>query len=167
MRVPLACAFMLGVAGGARTMLPAATVSRAVRGGTLCVKGTPLAFAEGLNLNRILAGLALAEIVADKLPMTPSRKATAAFAARVLSGALAGAAVGVVARRPTLGALLGMCWCDRRHGGRRGIPVRWLASLFDRDLPAAVIEDLVALALIGFVSSKLKDCAVPGEVSLA
>ena len=99
MRVPLACAFLLGVAGGARTMLPAATVSRAVRRGTLCVKGTPLAFAEGLNLNRILVGLALAEMVADKLPMTPSRKATATFAARVLSGALAGAAVGVVARR--------------------------------------------------------------------
>jgi uncharacterized membrane protein len=166
MRVPLACAFLLGVAGGARTMLPAATVSRAVRRGTLCVKGTPLAFAEGLNLNRILVGLALAEIVADKLPMTPSRKATATFAARVLSGALAGAAVGVVARRPTLGALLGSAGAIVGTEGGAAFR-RWLASLFDRDLPAAVIEDLVALALIGFVSSKLKDCAVPGEVSLA
>jgi uncharacterized membrane protein len=37
----------------------------------------------------------------------------------------------------------------------------WLASLFDRDLPAAVIEDLVALALIGYVSSQIKQCAQP------
>jgi uncharacterized membrane protein len=108
MRVPLACAFWLGVAGGARTMLPAAAVSRAVRAGTLCMEDTPVAFLEGMNLNRLLVGLALAEIVADKLPMTTSRKATAAFTARVLIGALAGTAVGVVARRTTLGALLGV-----------------------------------------------------------
>ena len=164
MPVPLACAFWLGMAGGARTMLPAAAVSRAVRAGTLCMEGTPLAFAEGRNLNRIL--VALAEIVADKLPMTPSRKQTAAFAARVLSGALAGAAVGVVARRATLGALLGMAGAI--VGTEGGAAFRsWMASLFDRDLPAAVIEDLVAFALIGFVSSKLKECALPAERSLA
>jgi uncharacterized membrane protein len=128
------------------------------------MEGTPLAFAEGRNLNRIL--VALAEIVADKLPMTPSRKQTAAFAARVLSGALAGAAVGVVARRATLGALLGMAGAI--VGTEGGAAFRsWMASLFDRDLPAAVIEDLVAFALIGFVSSKLKECALPAERSLA
>jgi uncharacterized membrane protein len=162
MRVPLYSAFWLGVAGGARTMLPAATVSRAVREGTLCMEGTPLAFVEGRNLNRLLVGLALAEIVADKLPMAPSRKAAALFAGRVLSGALAGAAVGVVARRATLGALLGMAGAV--VGTEGGAAFRsWLASLFGRDLPAAVIEDLVAFALIGYVSSKLRACAVPGE----
>jgi hypothetical protein len=31
----------------------------------------------------------------------------------------------------------------------------------------AVIEDLVAFALIGFVSSKLKECAAPAEGSPA
>jgi uncharacterized membrane protein len=164
MRVPLACAFWLGVAGGARTMLPAAAVSRAVRAGTLCTEGTPVAFLEGMNLNRLLVGLALAEIVADKLPMTPSRKATAAFTARVLIGALAGTAVGVVARRTTLGALLGVAGAV--VGTEGGAAFRsWLASLFERDLPAAVIEDLVALALIGFVSSKLEACAMPAESS--
>ena len=147
-------------------MLPAATVSRAVREGTLCTQGTPLAFMEGRNLNRLLVGLALAEIVADKLPMTPSRKATTAFAARVLSGALAGAAIGAIGRRTILGALLGMAGAV--IGTEGGAAFRsWLASLFDRDLPAAVIEDLVAFALIGFVSSKLKECALPTEGSLA
>ncbi|MGA9587810.1 MAG: DUF4126 domain-containing protein [Terracidiphilus sp.] len=147
-------------------MLPAATVSRAVREGTLCTRGTPLAFMEGRNLNRLLVGLALAEIVADKLPMTPSRKATTAFAARVLSGALAGAAIGAIGRRTILGALLGMAGAV--IGTEGGAAFRsWLASLFDRDLPAAVIEDLVAFALIGFVSSKLKECALPTEGSLA
>jgi uncharacterized membrane protein len=147
-------------------MLPAATVSRAVREGTLCMEGTPLAFAKGRNLNRLLVGLALAEIVADKLPMTPSRKAAILFAGRILSGALAGAAVGIVARRATLGAMLGMAGAV--VGTEGGAAFRsWMASLFDRDLPAAVIEDLVALALIGFVSSKLKECALVGEGSPA
>jgi uncharacterized membrane protein len=159
MRVPLTCAFLLGVAGGARTMLPAAAVSRAVRAGSVSTKGTPLAFLEGRNLNRLLVGLALAEIVADKLPMTPSRKQTAAFAARVISGALGGAAVGAASRRAAFGTLLGMAGAI--VGTEGGAAFRsWLASLFDRDLPAAVIEDLVALALIGYVTSKLKDCAV-------
>ena len=147
-------------------MLPAATVSRAVRAGTLCVKDTPLAFAKSQNLGRLLAGMAVAELVIDKLPMTRSRKMNAAFAARILSGALAGAAIGNVTRRPRLGALLGIAGAI--VGTEGGAAFRsWLSSLFERDLPAAVIEDLVALALIGFVSSKLKACAVPAEVELA
>jgi uncharacterized membrane protein len=166
MRVPLACAFMLGVAGGARTMLPAASVSRAVRAGTLCVKDTPLAFAESQNLGRLLAGMALAELVIDKLPMTPSRKMTAAFAARLVSGGLAGAAIGIAARRTTLGALLGLAGAV--VGTQGGAAFRsWLASLFERDLPAALIEDMIVFALIGYVSSKLKACAVEGEKSPA
>jgi uncharacterized membrane protein len=43
----------------------------------------------------------------------------------------------------------------------------WLASLFEQDLPAAIIEDLVAFALIGYASSKLKTCALPAERVLA
>ena len=122
-------------------------------------------FLEGRNLNRLLVGLALAEFVADKLPMTPSRKHAAAFAARVVSGALAGAAVGAASRRAALGTLLGMAGAI--VGTEGGAAFRsWLASLFDRDLPAAVIEDLVALALIGYVTSKLKACALPAEGSL-
>ena len=159
MRVPLTCAFLLGVAGGARTMLPAAAVSRAVRAGSVRTEGTPLAFLEGRNLNHLLVGLALAEIVADKLPMTPSRKQTAAFAARVISGALAGAAVGAASRRAAFGMLLGMGGAI--VGTEGGAAFRsWLASLFNRDLPAAVIEDLVALALIGYVNSQFQACAL-------
>jgi uncharacterized membrane protein len=165
MRVPLTCAFFLGVAGGSRAMLPAAAVSRAVRSGSVQTEGTPLRFLEGRNLNRILVGLALTELVADKLPMTPSRKHTAAFAARVVSGALAGAAIGAASRRAALGALLGRAGAI--VGTEGGAALRsWLASLFDRDLPAAVIEDLVALALIGYVTSKLKACGLPAEGSL-
>jgi uncharacterized membrane protein len=141
-------------------MLAPAAVSRAARTGALRVEGTPLAFMEGRNLNRLLIGLALAELVADKLPMTPSRKAAAGLAVRVATGALVGAAVGADARRAPLGALLGMAGAV--VGTESGAAFRsWLASLFDRDLPAAVIEDLITFALIGFVSSKIKACALP------
>ena len=165
MRVPLTCAFLLGVAGGARSMLPAAAVSRAVRAGSVCTTGTPWAFLDGRNVNRLLVGLALAELVADKLPMTPSRKESAAFAARVISGALAGAVVGAASRRAAFGTLLGIAGAI--VGTEGGAAFRsWLASLFDCDLPAGVIEDLVALALIGYVTSKLKACALPAEGSV-
>ena len=48
-------------------MLPAAAVSRAARAGLLHTRGTPIAFMGRRNTNRLLVGLALAEIVADKL----------------------------------------------------------------------------------------------------
>jgi len=163
MPVPLTCAFVLGVAGGSRSMLAPAAVSRAARGGALLVEGTPLAFMEGRNLNRLLVVLALAELVADKLPMTPSRKEAAGFAARVAAGALVGAAVGAGTRRAPLGALLGIAGAVVGTQGAAAFR-SWLASLFDRDLPAAVIEDLVTFALIGFVGSKLKECALPSAV---
>jgi uncharacterized membrane protein len=115
---------------------------------------------EGKNLNRVLVGLALAEIVADKLPMTPSRKEAVGYGARILSGALAGAVVGASARRTSLGALLGVAGAV--VGTESGAAFRsWLGSLFEHDLPAAVIEDLVTFALIGYASSKLKECAAP------
>jgi uncharacterized membrane protein len=164
MRLPLACAFMLGVVSGSRSMLAPAVVSRAVRGGALRVEGTPLAFLEGRNLNHLLVGLALAEIVADKLPMTPSRKAAFGYSVRVVTGGLAGAVVGSASRRPTLGALLGIAGAVT--GTEGGAAFRsWLSSLFERDLPAAVIEDLVTFALIGFINSKLKECALPSAVA--
>ncbi len=165
MQVPLTCAFLLGVAGGARSALPAAAVSRAVRAGSVRTQGTAWGFLKGRNLNRLLVGLALAELVADKLPMTPSRKQAAAYAARVISGALAGAAVGAASRRAAFGTLLGIAGAV--VGTEGGAAFRsWLSSLFKRDLPAAVIEDLVALALIGYVTSRLSACALPAAASL-
>ncbi|WP_348263580.1 DUF4126 domain-containing protein [Telmatobacter sp. DSM 110680] len=160
MRVPLACAFMLGVVSGSRSLLAPAVVSRAIRGGTVRVEGTPFAFLEGRSLNHLLVGLAFAEVVADKLPMTPSRKAAFAYTGRIVTGALAGAAIGSHSKRVSLGVLLGMAGAV--VGTEGGAAFRsWLASLFERDLPAAVIEDLVTFALVGFVNSKLKKCALP------
>lgn len=160
MKVPLVCAFMFGVVSGSRSMLAPAALSRAVRGGMLRVKSTPVAFLKERNLNHLLVGLALAEIVADKLPMTPSRKASFAYTTRMVSGGLTGAVIGSVSRRATLGALLGVAGAV--VGTEAGAAFRsWLSSLFDRDLPAAVIEDLVTFALIGYVNSKLNECASP------
>lgn len=161
---PLACAFLLGIAGGARSTLPAAAVSRAVRVGNVDARGTFFGFLEGRNLNRLLVGMAVAEFIADKLPMTPSRKQTAAFTVRIISGALAGASIGG-SKRATLGALLGIAGAI--VGTEGGAAFRsWLASLFERDLPAAVVEDLIALALIGYVSSKLKSWDLSAEGGL-
>jgi uncharacterized membrane protein len=146
-------------------MLPTAAISRAVQAGSVGTTGTSFRFLNSRNLNRFLVGLAVAEFVVDKLPMTPSRKSSAAYAGRLMTGALAGAAVGEASQRAALGGLLGIAGAI--VGTEGGAAFRsWLASLLDRDLPAAVIEDLVALALIGYVSSKLNSCALPAQRSM-
>ena len=58
--------------------------------------------------SRVLIGLALAELVADKLPATPSRLAPPALGARLVSGALCGAVLGSHRRKSAIqGAVLG------------------------------------------------------------
>lgn len=42
----------------------------------------------------ILTVLAIGELINEKLPKTPSRKAPVPFAARVVTGALSGSAIG-------------------------------------------------------------------------
>jgi len=76
-------------------MTAPAAISWAARTGWLNVAPTSLAFLGYAFTPWILTLLALAELVSDQLPTTPSRKAPGPFGARILSGALSGAAIGV------------------------------------------------------------------------
>src|SRR3954452_2636774 len=87
-------AFLIGVIAGLRSMTAPAVVSWAARLGWLNLESTPLAFLGYTATPWIFAVLAVAELVADKLPTTPSRKAAGPFGARILFGGLSGAAVG-------------------------------------------------------------------------
>lgn len=136
-------ALLLGFAGGGRTFLPLAAVALAAWRGAL-VPPADLGFfaspwaAGGLTL------LALAELVGDKHPRTPSRTRPGPFVARIASGALAGAAV--MAAQPLAGVLVGgaagAASCHALHALRAR-----MAAALGRDLPAALLEDLLALAL--------------------
>jgi uncharacterized membrane protein len=137
-------ALLIGVIAGLRTMTAPAAVAWAAHLGWLDLTGSWLAFLGWQWTPWILTALALLEFVADQLPSTPSRTVPPQFGARIVSGALCGAAIGVAAGSLWLGAGLGIVGAVAGTlGGRaaRGA----MARAFGRDTPAALIEDAVAI----------------------
>jgi uncharacterized membrane protein len=140
-------AFLLGVVSGLRAMTPPMVVSwAAARMGWLSLGGTWLSWLGASIAPYILSLLAIGEIVNDKLPKTPSRKAPPSFAIRVCSGALAGAALGVgfgaMAGGLVAGALGAVAGTLAGYEAR----TRLVKATGGRDLPVALIEDVIAVA---------------------
>jgi uncharacterized membrane protein len=136
-------ALVLGVLTGLRTLAAPTAASIAARSGRLDPGSGWLSFLRLTWTPWILVVFAIAELIGDQLPSTPSRTVPLQFGARIVASALAGAAVGqsvsatiAGAGAGTLGAVIGTL------GGRafRGA----LANAFGRDRPAAFIEDAVA-----------------------
>ncbi len=150
----IAVALCLGIVSGLRAMTSPAVVSWAARLGILALAGTHLAFLGYAATPWILTLLALAEIANDKRPSTPSRKVPAQLAGRVGSGALVGAAVGIVAGSVVFGLLAGVVGSLIGTYGGAAVRAR-LAKAFGRDLPAAVLEDAVAILLAIFAVSRI------------
>ena len=138
-------ALLIGVIAGLRTMTAAAAVSWAAWMGALPLAGTPLAFLGATVTPWILTVLALGELVADQLPKTPSRKVPVQFGARLLVGAVAGAAIGAAMDNMLTGAGLGLMGALIGTYGGAEARAR-MAAAFGRDRPAALIEDAVAVA---------------------
>jgi uncharacterized membrane protein len=84
------------------------------------------------------------ELVGDQLPSTPSRTVPVQFAARIVSGALSGAAVGHSGGSLVGGAACGIAGAVAGTLGGRAFRAR-LAAAFGKDRPAAFVEDAVAL----------------------
>jgi len=139
-------ALLIGVVAGLRGMTAPAITSWAARSGWLDVQGTPMAWMGAAVTPWIFTVLALAELVGDQLPRTGSRKAPGPFAVRIATGGLSGAAVGASAGMLAVGAVLGAIGAVIGTLGGYEFRAR-LARAFGRDLPAALIEDAVAIAL--------------------
>ena len=92
----------------------------------------------------IFALLALAELVTEQLPRTPSRTVPMQFATRVLIGALAGATLGASGHMLVGGAILGGIGAVVGTLGGAAARAR-LGARLRRDLPAAFLEDIVAI----------------------
>jgi uncharacterized membrane protein len=102
----------------------------------------------------ILLLFAIAELVVDQLPTTPSRTTPGPFAARVLAGMLAGWAIGV-AHGSTAGAIVAGA-IGAVIGTLGGYTFRMrLARALGRDRPAALIEDALAYLVAALVVSRL------------
>jgi len=125
-------------------MTAPAAVSWAARTGWLNLAPTGLAFLGYAITPWILTLLALAELVTDQLPTTPSRKAPGPFGARILSGGLSGAAIGASRGSLFTGMIAGILGAVIGTVGGYAFRAR-LAALLGNDRPAALIEDAIAI----------------------
>jgi uncharacterized membrane protein len=145
----LISAFVLGVVCGLRSMVGLAAVSWAARGQQIPLAGTWLSFLGFRFTPYITSLLAVGEIINDKLPKTPSRLVPPQFIGRVVMGALTGAAIALSQGHFLIGFLSGIV--GSVVGTLGGAKARALAAkLFGRDLPAALLEDVIAVALAAF-----------------
>jgi len=144
-------AFLIGVIAGLRSMTAPAAVSWAARLGWLHLENTWLAFLGFAATPYILSLLALGELIADKLPNTPSRKAPVGFIARILSGALCGAALGAGSPAQIGGLLAGVLGAIAGTLGGYEFRARLVKATGGNDLPIALLEDAIAIGGAFFV----------------
>jgi uncharacterized membrane protein len=137
-------ALLIGVVAGLRAMTAPAAVSWAAHLGWLPLQDTPLAFLGFTATPYIFTVLAIVELITDQLPKTPSRTVPMQFGVRIVLGGLCGAAIGAAHGglpggliAGVVGAVIGTLGGARARGA--------LARAFGRDLPAALIEDAVAI----------------------
>lgn len=143
-------AFLIGVVAGLRSMMAPAAVSWAAKLGWLPLVNTRLAFLGFAATPCILSALAIGELIADKLPKTPSRKAPGPFAVRILSGGLCGAAIGAHQEALVQGLLAGVLGSLVGTLGGYEFRARLVAAMGGKDLLIALLEDAIAICLAFF-----------------
>ena len=137
-------ALLIGVVAGLRAMTAPAAVAWGAHLGLIPLQGTPLAWLGGNIATWTFTALAVLELVADQLPKTPSRKVPVQFGTRIASGAFCGAAIGMTANAWVGGAVAGAIGAVLGTLGGADVRGR-LAKAFGKDLPAGLIEDVVAV----------------------
>ena len=129
-------AFVLGIAAGLRVFTPPAAVLLA-RGGIW---------------GYVFAILAVGEYVADSLPMAPARTMLPSLVLRMISGGFVGFMAGGTAGMGTVGAIVGIV--GALIGSYGGLSARlWAIARFG-PIPAALLEDVIAIGLAVFVVTR-------------
>ena len=138
--------FLLGIVTGMRTMTAMAAVCWAAWLGWLPETGWAF-WTTYLVSAVVFTLLALGEYVGDTLSTTPSRKAPGPAVARFVFGGLVGALVAKAISEPLAGGILtGVLGAAIGTWG--GFAVRhWTAKKVGNDLPVALAESALALAL--------------------
>ena len=149
----LILAFLIGVISGLRAMTAPAAVSWAARLGWLHLENTWLAFLGFAATPYVFSLLAIGELITDQLPGTPSRKVPMQFGTRIFVGALCGAALGATGDALTGGLIAGVLGAVAGTLGGAGFRSR-LAKAFGKDLPAALVEDAIAIGGAFFIVSR-------------
>jgi uncharacterized membrane protein len=142
----LALAAGIGVVAGLRAMTAPAAVSVVAHRNALPLGHSKLHFLQSTASASLTTVAALGELVTDKLPSTPNRTDPPSLAARIVSGAVCGAAFAASAKRSiTAGALVG--GLGAIAGTFAGYELRRrIRTEFDvPDLPVALAEDAIAI----------------------
>ena len=139
-------ALLIGLVAGLRAMTAPAAVAWGAHLGWLALAGLPLAWLGGWIAVGAFTLLAVLELVADQHPKTPSRKGPHQFGTRILSGAFSGAALMMPSGHWVRGAAVGAVGAVLGTLGGAEARAK-LAARFGKDLPAALIEDTVAVVL--------------------
>ena len=135
---------LIGILAGLRSLTPPAGVAWAAHAGWLKLPGA-LAWI-GSTLAVVIFGvLALLELVADKLPMTPARTAPPPLIARCMTGGFTGACLAAACGgRVVVGVVLGLVGgLAGSFGGYQAR--RRLAAALGSPFVAAVLEDVVTI----------------------
>jgi uncharacterized membrane protein len=139
-------AAIIGFVAGLRSMTAPAAISWAAHLGWLKLAETKVAFVGSTTATTILTFLAVAELVADKLPITSKRTAFAPMLVRIMMGALSAACL-CLAKGESLGLGLPMGGAAAVLGAFLGYEVRrrLVTGLRLKDIWVALPEDLVAI----------------------
>jgi uncharacterized membrane protein len=126
-------------------MTAPAAISWATHFGWLRLENTWLAFLGFAATPFILSVLAIGELIADKLPQTPSRKAPIGFLGRIVSGGLCGAALGATTQALVGGLVAGVLGAVMGTLGGYEFRARLVKAIGGNDLPIALLEDVIAI----------------------
>ena len=139
-------AFLIGVVAGSRALTAPAVVAWAAHRNWIDLHSSPLSFMGSTAAVVVFTLGAVGELIADKLPSTPSRLKPPGLMARIVLGGVSGAAVAASASQSmALGAVLGAA------GGIAGafagyeVRTRLVRALGVPDVVIACLEDAVAI----------------------
>jgi uncharacterized membrane protein len=142
----LVFAFLIGVVAGLRAMTAPAVTCWAAYLGWLNLNGSHLAWMGSIIAVAIFTLAAIGELVNDKLPKTGPRTAPPSVVIRSVMGALCGAAFAIAgAQGWILGAVLGMIGALVGTFGGYQVRHQIVTGLKIKDLPIALIEDVIAV----------------------
>jgi uncharacterized membrane protein len=152
----LGLALLIGVVAGLRALTAPAVVSWAAFLGWIDLDNRWLHWVGHPVTVAVLTVLAVTELVTDQLPKTPSRKTPPQFGTRLITGGFAGAVLGSGFHftwsslgAGVVGAVLGTL-------GGYELRRRLVAATGGRDLPIALLEDLIAVGggfLVAYLAS--------------
>jgi len=142
----LCLAFAIGVIAGLRALTAPAVVCWAAHLGWINLHGSHLAVLGSVVTAVIITILAIAELINDKLPATPSRTTPVSLGVRSVTGAICGAALTVAGLQAVLlGAIIGIVGALVGTFGGYQVRHQIVTQLKVKDIVAALTEDLIAI----------------------